>query len=261
MRFSASGATNMNQKNSLSAIVIAKNEALRIGTCLDALTFCDESFVADNGSIDETIGEAKKHHARVVAFHEEDFAALRNAAAKSVHSEWILYVDADEVISPELAEAIRKTVNTWRPGDPLSYRLHRTNYYLGKRWPVGEWMLRLFKQDALKRWEGELHETAVTKGRVGQLTGEIMHDTHRSLEEMVAKTNEWSETEAALRLAAHHPPISWWRLIRVMITGFWQSFVGQGGWRTGTVGWIESIYQGFSLFITYAKLWEMQQKK
>jgi len=77
---------------------------------------------------------------------------------------------------------------------------------------------------------------------------------------MVAKTNEWSVVEARLRLDAHHPPVVWWRLVRVMITGFWESFVRNGGWRAGTVGFIESIYQGYSMFITYAKLWEMQVK-
>jgi hypothetical protein len=100
----------------------------------------------------------------------------------------------------------------------------------------------------------------MTVGLVGNLAGELKHDTHRSLEEMVAKTNEWSEIEAELRKSAHHPLISWWRLLRVTVTGFWNSFILQGGWRAGTVGWIESMYQGFSLFITYAKLWEMQEK-
>jgi hypothetical protein len=78
---------------------------------------------------------------------------------------------------------------------------------------------------------------------------------------MVTKTNEWSLEEAKLRFDAGHPPVVGWRLIRVMITGFWRSFISQGGWKAGTVGWIESIYQGFSMFITYAKLWELQQKK
>ncbi|MCX6791872.1 MAG: hypothetical protein NT149_02440, partial [Candidatus Gottesmanbacteria bacterium] len=73
--------------------------------------------------------------------------------------------------------------------------------------------------------------------------------------------NEWSRLEANLRLDAHHPPVVWWRLLRVMTTGFSSSFFAQGGWRAGTMGWIESIYQGFSMFITYAKLWEVQQKQ
>ncbi len=251
----------MSPKKLLSAIIIAKNESLRISTCVDALSFCDEILVADNGSTDETASVARAHGGLVITFHAQDFAELRNDAAKRVKGDWILYVDADEVIGETLARAIRHLVDSWQPGAPTSYRLERINYYLGQRWPGSERMLRLFKCTAFKGWEGELHETARTTGHVGDLTGELRHDTHRNLEEMVEKTNEWSETEAELRLAAHHPRISWWRLLRVTLTGFWNSFVGQGGWRAGTVGWIESIYQGFSLFITYAKLWELQSQK
>lgn len=251
----------MSQKNLLSAIIIAKNEAMRIGTCIDALGFCDEILVADNGSTDETISVAKAHKAVVVQFHVDNFALLRNEAAKRAKGDWILYVDADEVVSEPLAVSIRTAVDTFQPEHPTSYRLNRINYYLGVRWPGNEWMLRLFKRTALKGWEGELHESAHITGRVGELSGELKHDTHRSLEEMVTKTNEWSETEAALRLSAKHPGISWWRLLRVTLTGFLNSFIGQGGWRAGTVGWIESMYQGFSLFITYAKLWELQEKQ
>jgi hypothetical protein len=77
---------------------------------------------------------------------------------------------------------------------------------------------------------------------------------------MIAKTNEWSEIEAQLRFNNDHPIISWWRIFRVMLTAFWQSYVKQSGWKAGTVGLIESIYQAFSMFVTYSKLWEMQNK-
>ena len=85
-------------------------------------------------------------------------------------------------------------------------------------------------------------------------------DMDELLEEMLDKTNDWSDIEAQLRLDTHHPPVVWWRLLRVMFTGFTRSYIDQRGWRAGTVGWIESIYQAFSMFITYARLWEMQNK-
>ncbi len=261
MRCSGNGENNMNRKNSLSAIIIAKNEAMRIATCIDALAFCDEVLVADNGSTDETVAVSRAHGAHIAIFSMGDFAELRNAAAKRATGEWLLYVDADEVVSAPLAREIRRAIDTWSQQKPTSYRLCRTNYYLGQRWPGNERMLRLFRRTALKGWKGELHETAVTDGAIGDLPGELIHDTHRSLEEMVRKTNDWSETEALLRLHAGHPSISWWRLLRVAITGFGNSYFRQGGWRAGTVGWVESIYQAFSLFITYAKLWELQNRK
>jgi hypothetical protein len=76
---------------------------------------------------------------------------------------------------------------------------------------------------------------------------------------MVDKTNDWSIIEAKLRYDAFHPPVVWWRFLRVAYTGFADSFLTKGGWKAGLYGWIESIYQGYSMIITYAKLWEMQQ--
>jgi hypothetical protein len=66
--------------------------------------------------------------------------------------------------------------------------------------------------------------------------------------------------EANLRIQANHPKMSWWRFFRVMFTAFYGSYIKQEGWRAGTAGLVESIYQAFSMFITYAKLWEKQQK-
>ena len=247
------------KKSTLSVIIIARNEEPRIKKCIEALDFADEILVIDNNSTDKTAEVASRHDARVVSLHELDFAKLRNIGADTAESSWILYVDADETVTPQLASSIRKAIQT---DEELygGYELYRRNHYLGARWPKSEWMLRLIRKNALQGWHGRLHETALVKGSVGKLEGILLHDTHRTLSEMVDKTNEWSETEAALRYSIHHPSITWWRILRVILTGFWHSFVAQGGWRAGTVGWIESIYQGFSMFVTYAKLWELQQK-
>lgn len=247
----------MSQKNiRISAVVLAKNEGARIGTCLDSLSFADEIVVADNGSTDETVNIAVKKGAVVKTNKTSDFATLRNDAAKAAHGTWILYVDADESVNPVLASHIQEAISS---NEFAGFELHRKNYYLGRLWPKGEWMLRLFQKDALKRWEGKLHETAIIEGKVNRLEGDLLHDTHRTLSEMVKKTNDWSDIEADLRFKVNHPQISWWRILRVIFTGFWDSYIKQGGWQVGTVGVIESMYQGFSMFITYAKLWEMQE--
>jgi len=245
------------KKPNVSAIIIAKNEEPRIALAIASLTFADEVVVMDNGSSDNTATVAKRMGATVFSVSEKDFAKIRNEAAGKARGTWLLYVDADEVVTGELGVEISRTIKN--PPEYDAYEVNRINHYLGVRWPSQEWMVRLIKRDALLGWEGKLHETARVSGAVGKLTGSIVHHTHRTLSEMVAKTNEWSETEASLRLMAHHPRITWWRIFRVMATGFWDSFVIQGGWRVGTAGLIESMYQGFSMFITYAKLWEMQE--
>ncbi len=261
MHSAADGGSNMNRKKPLiSVIVIAKNEEARIGKCLDAVTFADELIVLDNSSEDDTAVVAKAKGALVRSFHSGDFAKLRNIAAAEATGEWILYVDADEIVTPELAASIQQKITSGYTGKETGFEIHRKNYYLGVLWPAREWMLRLFRRDAFKEWRGTLHETPIISGETGRITGDLLHDTHRTLKEMVTKTNEWSQSEATLRLKTDHPAITWWRILRVVLTGFWASYIRQGGWRAGTVGWIESMYQGFSMFITYSKLWELQQK-
>jgi glycosyltransferase involved in cell wall biosynthesis len=242
----------------LSAIIIAKNEEERIVKCLESVSFADERIVVDNGSTDQTIELAKQHGAKVFTAKEKDFASVRELGFREAAGKWILYVDADEEVPETLQTEIRKAIQT---ENVTVFCIRRDTYYLGKHWPYQDKVERLFLRTSLKGWHGILHETPLYTGTVGTLIHPLIHRTHRTLEEMVAKTNEWSAFEAKLRLDAHHPPVVWWRLLRVMITGFCRSFFGQGGWRAGTVGWIESIYQAFSMFITYAKLWEMQQKK
>lgn len=245
--------------DSISVIIIAKNEEDRMEECLKSVDWASEIIVVDNESTDKTAQIARARNAKVVTTNSSDFSEIRNVGLKHANGDWVLYLDADERITPSLARTLKHIVRAYNADSPGGYYIARRNYYLGHPWPTVDKMHRFFRRTALKGWRGALHETAVVEGKVETIWDPLIHETHRTLSEMVAKTNEWSNTEAMLRYASHHPPIVAWRLIRVMMTGFLRTFIEQGGWRAGTVGIIESIYQGFSLFITYAKLWELQQ--
>jgi len=242
----------------ISGVIIAKNEDARIQKAIDSLHFVDEIIVINNGSTDKTVEVAQKNSVRVVDASDSSFAHLRNLGKQESRGKWVLYVDADEVIPQSLASEIQTII---KRTTPVCYFIRRNNYYLGQKWPTQDRMQRLFLKEALINWHGDLHETPTVKGQTAELNEPLNHDTHRTLEEMLLKTNEWSKTEALLRYKASHPPIVAWRLLRMFFTGFFQTYATGGGWRAGTVGMIESMYQGFSLFITYAKLWELQQKK
>lgn len=241
----------------ISAIIITRNEEKNIAECIEYLRFADEIIVINNGSTDETSDLAKRSGAKVYQVFGLDFAYLRNVGREKAASPWLLYIDADERVTKELSLEIRKTVG--KSEGYAAYTVHRKNYFLGKKWPNEEKIIRLIRKESLVGWQGSLHETAQVSGLVGDLINPILHYTHRDLASMVAKTNEWSDIEAQLRYQNNHPVMTWWRFIRVMWTAFWHSFVKEGGWRIGTAGLIESIYQAFSIFITYAKLWEKQE--
>lgn len=245
----------------LSAIIIAKNAEELIADAIDSVSFADEVIIVDNDSIDRTVEIAKKLKAKVFKHSALDFAELRNIGFQKSLGDWILYIDSDERVSEALAHEITQVINNSTNMYGV-FKVNRKNFYLGNyQWPYIEKMERLFKKNALKKWQGALHESPVFEGNVGELKNLLLHYTHRNLEDMLKKTIEWSRIEAELRFKIHHPKMTWWRFPRVMIYAFFDSYIKQGGWKIGTVGLIESIYQSFSMFITYARLWEMQNKK
>ena len=256
--------------NNISAVIIAKNAEGLIVDCLESVSFCDEIVVVDAGSNDKTVEIAKKMNARVFEYKTDDFSQLRNFGLEKANGDWVFYIDTDERATDSLRENIKYQISL-RPelraraniNDNISaFKIKRKNFYLGNNeWPYVERLERLFKRDKLKGWRGKLHESPIIDGKIEELDGFLLHYTHRDLKSMLEKTIEWSRIEAELRFKSGHPRMIWWRFPRVMISAFSASYIKQGGWKIGTAGLIESIYQSFSAFITYARLWEMQNKK
>lgn len=243
----------------ITAIIITRNEKENITACIRTLSFVDEIIVVDNDSKDNTTKIAQKLGAKIYQVPGLDFAYLRNVGKEKAKGEWLLYIDADERVPEELAKELMEKINN-NPQDFSHFILIRQNYYFQKPWPKREQMIRLMKKEALLGWQGSLHESAQVCGIQGRLVSPLLHYTHNDLSSMVNKTNQWSDIEATLRYKSNHPKLSWWRFFRIMLWAFWRSYISEGGWQVGTTGLIESIYQAFSIFITYAKLWELQNK-
>jgi glycosyltransferase involved in cell wall biosynthesis len=245
----------------LSAIILTKNAEELIADCIDSVSFCDEIIVIDDNSTDRTPDLVKHMGAHVFSDAPKSFAEKRNLGLKKAKGKWVLYVDSDERVSPELKKSI-ESITAKEKSSVSAYRLKRKNFYYGDHeWPYIEKLERLFKKTKLVEWYGDLHETAKVDGTIEEIEeGVLLHYTRSSITAMVDKTIQWSEIEADLRLKANHPKMTGWRFFRVMLTGFYGFYIKQEGWRAGTAGLVESIYQAFSMFITYARLWELQQK-
>lgn len=242
----------------ISAIIITRNEEKNLEECMKTLEFADEIIVVDNGSKDQTVALAKKLNALVFEIPGLDFSYLRNIGKEKSSSDWLFYIDADERVTPELAQEIKSTLAE-NPKN-CAYSVIRKNYFLGKPSPNLEKINRLIKKDALIGWQGSLHESAIIAGNPGNLNSYLLHHTHRDISSMIVKTNEWSDVEAQLLYKSNHPIMRQWRFMRIIATVFFRSFVSHKGYKMGVVGLIESIYQSFSNFITYAKLWEKQNR-
>lgn len=244
----------------ISVLIIAKNSEETIAKTIKSVRdFVSEVIVVDGGSHDSTASISKKMGATVIENKFKNFADQRNLALSIAKEPWVFYIDADEQASSEFFDELSKKIN--KSQDSISaYYVYRKTFFLGKDWGFRDRVQRIFLKKNFKEWKGIVHETPEFSGKIGEIAIPILHHTHRNLTQMVSKTNEWSDYEADLRLKSKHPKMSSWRFFRVMLTGFAKSYFLESGWRNGTAGIIESIYQAFSMFITYAKLWEKQQE-
>ncbi len=245
----------------LSAIVPVRNAEDLIGDCLKSISWADEIIVADDGSEDKTVEIAKKYKKARIIDVSGSFSDRRNQAVKKAKGEWFLIVDADERVSPslrnEINQLVSKSINQY-----YAYAIPRRNFILGKEMKYGGWWpdyaKRLFRKNKFNKWVGELHEEPVFKGELGHLKNPLIHLKHDNLEDMVEKTNEWSEIEARLMYQANHPPMNISRFAAAMLREFWLRMVKYKAFLDGTEGIIYALYQVWSKFISYAKLWEMQ---
>ncbi|HCE49092.1 MAG TPA: hypothetical protein DEQ86_02735 [Candidatus Jacksonbacteria bacterium] len=270
----------------LSAIVIAKNAASKIKDCLESLKFADEIIVVDSGSTDKTKELAEKIGARVFEVENIGYSHGRNLGAQKSKGEWLLYIDADERVTPELKKSIsviarspesvegRRGNLDSKTGLPRSatelamtfqsYKIYRKNIILGKWLRHGGWwpdpVHRLIKKSALEEWRGELHEYPVVGGKVGLIKEPLVHHSKDSVSQMVQNSRLFAPIEAELKLKAGHPPVKIYHFILAMWRAFWQRGIVKAGWLDGWVGVFEVMYQMWHQALVYSILWEKQRK-
>lgn len=246
----------------LSVIILTKNEQDRIKTCLESVKWAKEIIIIDNGSTDKTLEIVKNYTDKVFIFQDLDFATLRNYGMEKARNKWVLYVDSDERVLKDLREEIEGYIKS----DQLSaLAISRKNIIFGKEvkygpfWP--DWVIRLIKKKDLEKWVGEVHEQPKFKGKLGYSKNSLLHLTHRGVDQIVLKSLEWSKIDAKLRFESGHPQMSAWRFLRIFITEIFNQAVYRKGFFNGAVGVMDSLLQVFSLFITYVRLWQLQQPK
>lgn len=245
----------------ISVIILAHNVEDEIVAALKTSQFAEDIVVVDTdkGSTDKTVEISKKYGARIVKSPGYNFSKWRNDGAEAAKGEWLLYLDSDERIPVKLAEEIIQVVEN--PSHD-AYTISRFEVFLGKH--LEHWgdprVLRLIKKSSLKRWQGKVHEQPLINGSIGKLKQQMVHLSHKNIDEKVISTMKWSKLEAQMMFDAGHPKMAGWRFFRIMFTEFWYRFVRQGLWHDGIEGYIEVIYQMFSKFLSYERLWELQRK-
>lgn len=246
----------------ISVLIIAKNSEDLIKSCLESVKWADEIVVVDNDSTDKTSDIAKRYTDKVFKKSAHDFSEIRNYGLSKCNGDFVLCVDTDERVLKDLKDEIIKIIvddtqnNAWE--------ISRINIILGEEkkypafWP--DLVIRLFRKDQLKGWEGAVHEQPKFNGSLGRLKNSFLHLTHRDIDSMVLKSLDWANIDAKLRFEAHHPKMTGVRFFRILITETFNQGIIRRGFFNGTVGVIDSLLQVFSFYISYVKLWQMQQK-
>ncbi|MCB9812875.1 MAG: glycosyltransferase family 2 protein [Pseudomonadales bacterium] len=247
-------------KPTISALIIAKNEEKMIGNCINSLKWCSEVIVIDDGSIDDTREIAESYGAKVISFKHSSFSRLREEALKRAKSEWVIYVDSDERVSPILAKEIMVNIET---NSAQIFRLKRENTYFGKKLSWGGWqddvLERVFKKDNLMGWSGDIHETPIYKGNLIDLKTKLIHFTHRDTISGLYKTASWTPVEAIELYKASIPAVTFFTLVRKGWMEFFRRAVMKKGYRDGMEGLIEAVIQAINRILVYIQVWEFQQ--
>lgn len=251
----------------LSIIIVAGNEAETIVGCLKSAAFADEIILVKNlATTQKTLNLAKRTcpDIKIVTASKTDinFGAWHNLGAKTATSTWQLHLDCDERIPETLQKEIKTIINNTN-NHFTSFDIPRANYFLGCRVKNGgtypDYVKRLFKTENFIDYSGTLHEQPTVTGTSSVLKNDLLHFTHRDLVSMLEKSLKWTSIEAELLHQSRHPPVVWWRFLRMMFTKLWERLILQSMWRDGIVGFISVIFETFDTFIIYARLWEIQQ--
>ena len=250
----------------ISAFVVCKNEAANMDRCLASLSWCAEIVMVDSGSTDGTIEIGSRYGARVVHRDWTGYVDQKAHGLSLCTRPWILNLDADEEVSPELREEIQAILRRDGDGSVTEdvFELLRVVFYLGRWWRLGgwhpEWRLRLARRDKVT-WHGEEpHEHARVSGAVSRLRGELRHYTYCDIADQVARMN--SHTSAAARsLHAKGRRAGLADLLLKPKARFFKFYILRKGWREGRPGFLVACMEAVSVYLKYFKLWELNRRR
>jgi len=247
----------------LSVVIITKNEEERLRECLESVSWIPEIIVVDDQSTDGTVRIAREFTDRVFSRKMDVEGKHRNYAYGLASHEWVLSLDADERVTPELREEITGVLGN-NP-DCNGYTIPRRNF-LGKTWirfggmyPSAQ--AKLFKKDKFRYDEqAEVHPQAFMPYPLGVLKGDILHYTYRDFTDAIAKLDRQTDLEAK-KWFRENRKVGIFTVIRKMMDRFFKAYVTKKGYKDGVIGLFLAVNSAMYQFLSYAKCWEMRQKR
>ena len=250
----------MTERPRLSVVILTKNEERRIARCLESVRWADELIVVDGMSTDRTVEICEQFGARVVPHSfEGSFAQERNLGLERATGEWVLQIDADDVVTPEFRARVEQLLASPPPHAALKFR--RKSYLMGRFLRYGGWyhyLPNLVRRECV-HYIGDVHERPVVKGSLGLLDADIEHHPCEDLAEFIHRHNRYTSLQAHELMrggtgrSVRHIA---WLLVRKPWKTFWKSYVKKQGFREGAYGFLFAFLFAWFELLKWAKCWE-----
>jgi glycosyltransferase involved in cell wall biosynthesis len=250
----------------ISCIVGTKNAQKDIGPCLEAVKWADEIVVIDDFSTDRTLEIARQYTDKIFQKKLEGWDEQRAFGIEKTTYDWVLALDADEIVTPKLQEEIKQKLRNTE--GKSGFRIRRLNIFLGKEVKHCGWykatVVRLFNKKKVRyNLNFKYQEVQEIDGPLGVMENDLIHYTCRSLEDYLNRVNLWSTLNTrdlvtkGIRITSFN---SVYYFIFKPAAVFFQKYFLKAGYRDGFVGFLICALSGVTYLISYAKLWEIQRK-
>lgn len=247
------------KKLPVSAYIITYNEQKNIRRCLESLRDFDEIVVVDSNSEDATIEICREFTDKVYQRPWPGHTPQYEFAVEQTKNEWVFWLDADEVATPELLQEFRHIFEQGRNGDVAGYYISRMTRYMGRWIRHGAWYpdykLRLFKKTTGKYTGTDPHMKVVVNGNTKRLKGEILHYTMESFSDHLRTIDRYAEIRAEKKMDSS-ARFSLLSMVLHPILSFLKGYVIKRGFLDGMPGFIIAVTSAFAIFSRYVKFWE-----
>ncbi len=244
------------KKGGISALIITKNEEKNIEKCLMSLSWVNEIVILDSQSEDKTAEIAKRYTDKVFSVQWEGFAKTKNKGIKKTSGEWILWIDADEEVTPVLAEEIQNALSR---ADVNGFYISRYSQFLGKwikhcGW-YPDYVLRLFRKTEGKFDESkQVHEGIILNGKSAYLSNVLLHRPYSGLKDYFNKVNRYTSLSAN-EMWDKNKRAKWYHFFIYPFIVFFKKYILKLGILDGREGFILCVLNVFYVFSKYTKLW------
>ncbi len=242
----------------LSIVIITKNEESNIGRCLKSVRWADEIVIIDSGSTDRTLEICRDYSCVITSSEWLGFGRTKQLAVSTASNNWLFSIDADEEMTPELADKIRRLLsdNTHKNG----YRIRRMSFYLGKLIRHSGWNrdypLRLFNRKYGNFNEKDVHESVEIEGDIGKLNEPLLHYTYPTISSHLIKMDRYTSIGAEV-LSRKGKKVSIPGAVFRGMVKFIKMYIIQAGMMDGREGLVLALNSAYGVYLKYLKLWKL----